>query len=43
MALIVMVAKENGDPRYLQFVITMMMNTGLSQKEVEQKIMELAK
>ena len=43
MAKTVMEAKKKGDMRYLNFIMVMMMNTGLSQKEVEQRIVELAK
>ena len=42
MARTVLKAKQNKDDRYLEFVMTMMMRTGLSVDTIQTKIEEMA-
>lgn len=42
MAKALLIAKAEADDRYLEFVITVSMRTGLDANAVEQKIVEMA-
>ena len=41
-ALILIRAKQNGDERYFQFLMTVAIRTGLPTPQIEQKIYEFA-
>lgn len=43
IANLALAAKQNNDPRYFQFIMTVCMATGMSAAEVEQRTRELAK